>query len=203
MFNIILSLQLSEPSAKEPTTINTTDITSRMDPNEPVLIVCSDITFRELLLNWLVSALVKQKQPPKNILVVTNGPKVCSFLQLHEVKVECLMVPINYLLSHDKSKKIDSSQFNQLLVIRLSLMRVLNYMGYHVMNIDTDAIMLKNPIPILEQYGDSDIIGTYGGEFPQRLFRKWGFVLCMGAILIRSTPATGKDCMSLQIAVII
>ena len=169
-------------------------ITSRMDPNEPVFLVCSDITFRRLLLNWLVSALVKQKQPPRNILVVTNGPKECSFLQLHEVKVECLMVPISDLLSYDKLKKIDSSHFNQLLVIRLALMRILNHMGYQVMNMDTDAIMLKNPIPILEQYRDSDIIGTYGGGFPAHLFHKWGFVLCMGAILIRSTPATGNNC---------
>ena len=177
-------------------------ITSKMDPNEPVLIVCSDITFRELLLNWLVSALVKQKQPPRNILVVTNGPKVCSFLRLHEVKVECLMVPISNILNYNSLKKVDSSHFNQLLVIRLALMRILNYMGYHVMNIDTDAIMLKNPIPILEQYRDSDIIGTYGGEFPQRLFKKWGLVLCMGAIVIRSTPATGNNCMPPQRVVV-
>ena len=171
-------------------------LVSRLDPNEPVFTVCSDITFENLLLNWLVSALVRQKQPPKNILVVTNSLNVCSFLE-PKMKVECLMMSANDLVYDNLKIK----KFNQLLVIRLTLMRILNHMGYQVMNMDADAIMLKNPIPILEQYGDSDIVGTFGGSLPKRLYKKWGLVMCMGAILIRSTPATGETMANIVLVI--
>ena len=167
--------------------INFTAVT--LDPTEPIFIVCVDDNFKEALLNWLIISLssASQNQPPKNILVVTNTPEICSLLEEHEVKVSCLLMSV-YDISINKKISI----FRRLLVIRLSVMRVLNHMGYDVVNMDSDAIMLRNLVPVLKQHGNSDVVGTFGGKRPLQLFQKWGVVVCMGAILIRSSSRTGK-----------
>jgi hypothetical protein len=165
--------------------------TRSFDPSEPVIMVCADTTYINGLLKWLISALVLQNQPPKNVLVVTNRNKVCLYLVSHRVPVKCLKLSADAILTGGGMKQVKGHQFNQLLVIRLSVMRTLNHLGYDVLNMDIDAIMLKNLVPILEQNRDSDIIGTFGGRLPERLFKKWGLVVCMGTVLIRSTSATG------------
>lgn len=166
------------------------NFTQRLEPNETVFMVCSDKTFKEALLNWLVSTLVWLENPP-SILVVSNQAKVCSFLKDQEVPVECLSVSAAALLDQEGMNMVKGHQFRQVLVVRMSVLRILNHLGHNVVNMDTDAIMLRNPIPVLEWNGDSDVVGTYGGKLPPRLFGKWGVVVCMGAVMIRSTPKTG------------
>ena len=173
-----------------------TKFTKKVNPSEPILIACADIKFKEALLNWLISVLVLQKEPPKNILIVTSRASICSLLERHDLSIDCLTLSANDIIFKWKHKlrngrPVKASAFQELLVIRLSVMRVLNHMGYDVINMDSDAIMLKNPIPVLESYKDSDVVGTFGGSLPHGLFRRWGVVVCMGAILIRSTPKTG------------
>ena len=163
-----------------------------VDRSEPIIMVCSDKTFIEGLLNWLIWTFVLQDTPPRNVMVVTNTVEVCSLLEGHWIPVYCLKLSVDSILNKRGVDYIKRNQFRHLLVIRMSVMRILNHLGHHVMNLDLDAIMLKNPIPVLEQNGDSDVVGTYGGRLPERLFRKWGAVACMGTVLIRSTPATGE-----------
>ena len=163
-----------------------------VDRSEPIIMVCSDKTFIEGLLNWLIWTFVLQDTPPRNVMVVTNRVKVCSLIEGHGIPVYCLKLSVDSILNKRGVDDIKGHQFSHLLAIRMSVMRILNHLGHHVMNLDSDAIMLKNPIPVLEQNGDSDVVGTYGGALPYRLFRKWGVVACMGTVLIRSTPATGE-----------
>lgn len=166
------------------------NFTQRLEPNETVFVVCSDKNFKEALLNWLISTLVWLKNPP-SILVVSNQAKVCSFLKDQKVPVDCLSVSAAALLDQKGINIVKGHQFRQVLVVRMSVLRILNHLGHNVVNMDTDAIMLRNPIPVLEWNGDSDVVGTYGGKLPPRLFEKWGVVVCMGAVMIRSTPKTG------------
>ncbi len=71
-------------------------------------------------------------------------------------------------------------------------MRLLNYWGYDVANFDSDAILLKNPLPLFysEEYASSDVIGTFGGSLSGALHNKWGVVVCMVVIFLRSTKQT-------------
>ncbi len=165
---------------------------SRSDPSEPIITLYVDTTFREALLNWLIAVLVRQPQPPKNILVLTDKASLCSFVRHHKLPVACLQLSVYALLNQESIKKIKAHKFNQLLVIRMSVIRILNHFGYDVLNLDSDAILLRNVVPILERNGDSDVVGTFGGGLPKNLHKKWGVVVCMGAVLIRSTPATGR-----------
>ncbi len=168
------------------------DISSKFDKKEPVFVVCSDNLFKEALLNWLISALILQKEAPKNILVVTSNTKICSLLETHKLegRVHCLFIPIKQFVNAVRDLP-PVHEYKFLFVIRLSVLRILNHLGFDVMNMDLDAILLRNPIPVLKWYRDSDVVGTYGGRLPPGLHQRWGIVPCMGAILIRSTPNTG------------
>lgn len=166
--------------------------TRSFDHSEPIVTVCADTAFIDGLLNWLVSTVVLLKQPLKNILVVTNRAKVCSLLESHKLPTKCLKLSADSVLSGEGMNRVKGHQFSQLLVVRMSVMRILNRLGYDVLNLDTDAIVLKNPISVLESNRDSDVVGTFGGQLPKWLFKKWGLVVCMGTVMVRSTPATGE-----------
>ena len=65
-------------------------------------------------------------------------------------------------------------------------------LGFDVALYDTDAIILKNPeLLYYKQYGDSDIIGTYG-HFPQQIMQEWGLAICIGVAVFKSTTHRGK-----------
>ena len=161
------------------------------DRSLPVVTVCADEDFTESLLNWLIAAMVRSGRPllaPSNVLVVTTSKTVCSFLRDHKLPFHCIAASAS---SFHPSKMI---HLCQLLIVRLSVMRILNHLGYDVLNLDTDALVFRDPIPILDPNGDddSDVVGTFGGKCPNKLYKKWGLVVCMGVVLFRSTPSTGE-----------
>jgi len=76
-------------------------------------------------------------------------------------------------------------------VTRLTIIRLLNYWNYSVLLFDSDAIMLRDIQPLLYKFNSSDII-TSAGTFLTKLYKKWNApTMCMGVILIKSSPATG------------
>ena len=125
-----------------------------------VTMVTSNQAYRDVLLNWLLSAIVNAKISLESILVIAMDRPVHSLLKekgLHSVLVtpEALLTPLV------QGKGV----FNQVMMTRLSIIRLLNYWGYDVNNYDTDAILLRNPQPVFESHSESDIIGTFG-KFP-------------------------------------
>ncbi len=166
--------------------------TKTFDPKEPVITVAANSKILDGLVNWLISVLVLQQHPPKNILVVTQNGGVCSLILTRQIPVHCLEVSLQSLRRRANSAWA-------LMFVRMSVQRILNWLGYDLLSLDTDAVMLKNPIPLIEQNWESaDVVGTFGGKFPFELNGKWGFVLCMGTVLIRSTPATGEGWIRLK-----
>ncbi|XP_064402117.1 uncharacterized protein LOC135347921 [Halichondria panicea] len=161
-------------------------------PRSPIVLVATDNKFKTPLLNWLLSATVRQEQPVDNILVLTYSTSFCDFVHSKKVSSKCLAIPPETLTAKGMYEHKKNTGFYQLLVIRVFVMRLLNYWGYDVANFDSDAILLKNPIPLFhsEDYATSDVIGTFGGSLPGALHNKWGVVVCMGAIFLRSTKQT-------------
>ena len=160
-------------------------------PRLPIVLVSSDSDFQDALLNWLISALLRQNDPVSNILVLTYRPSLCVFINSKKI-VNCVSIlpgtlTDDSIFMHERYKGM-----YRLLVIRVFVMRLLTYWGYDVANFDTDAILLKSPIPVLlsQEFSNSDVIGTFGGTLPGALHNKWGVVLCMGAIFMRSTSHT-------------
>jgi len=76
-------------------------------------------------------------------------------------------------------------------IIRVTVMRLLNHWGFDVVIYDGDAIILKNPEPVYSRYRDSDLVGTFGGTWPQTLYKQWGVTVCHGTVVFRSTSRTG------------
>ena len=163
------------------------------DPHSPVTLVSADFAFREVLLNWLIAAKVRPKAQMKYILVLTYEEHFKIFLTERAIPV--LYVPIEAVV--DKTDQAywtgNHKGMRHLLIIRVAVMRLLNYWGYDVANYDADAIILRNPKAVHEMYSDSDLIGQYGGSMPATLLQEWGAVMCMGAVvLMRSSAAIGE-----------
>ena len=102
--------------------------TQQFDRTEPVITVVADKTFLDGLLNWLISVLVLQKPPPKNVLVVTSTDKVCFLITSQKIPVPCMHLAVGSLLNEAGKGKVKGHHFNHLLVMRMCVMRILNSM---------------------------------------------------------------------------
>jgi len=156
----------------------------------PITIVAADSGYVEGVLNWLIGTTLMLKEPMRNVLIVTNDLPLHTFLTCKNITT--LHVPWEDVVLNTPKGPFDflGAGMVQLLVVRVGVIKVLNYWGYDVRNYDADAIVLRNPLHIYEQYPDSDVVGTYGGMMPYDLYSKWGVVLCMGASMFRSTNKT-------------
>ena len=159
----------------------------------PVTIVSSDYSYREILLNWLISALVQVDRPLSNVLVLSLDSSLHALLQ--GKGFACIHVPPEQLLRSVVINRLALTghvAFTQVHILRLTVMRLVNHWGFDVANYDTDAIILKNPEPLYyKQYQDSDFIGSYGHS-PADIKQEWGIAICIGAMMTRSSNNTGK-----------
>ena len=152
--------------------------------SSPVTVVAANYPYRDVVINWLIAARVKVEPPLENILVVSFDSPLQELLQ--RVGIESVQVPPESVLIN--SAYVNA--YDKLLVARVIVLRLINYWGYDVAHYDTDAIILKNPLSLYNKHADSDVVGSTG-TWPFELGKKWGFTLCMGVILFRSTPQTG------------
>ncbi len=164
-------------------------------PDHPIVLVAGDLDFKKPLINWLITATVKQDPPIRNILLLTYSRSFCFFMNSKKYPCKCLVIPPESITAESMYRYkslLTYDSFYQLLIVRIVVLRMVSYWGYDVANFDSDAIILKNPMPLYysKEYADNDIIGTYGGNLPYDLRRKWGVVLCMGCIFIRSGKKT-------------
>ena len=158
----------------------------------PVTIVSSDYSYREILLNWLISALVQVDRQLSNVLVLSLDSSLHALLQ--GKGFACVHVPPEQLLRSVVINRLALTghvAFTQVHILRLTVMRLVNHWGFDAANYDTDAIILKNPEPLYyKQYQDSDFIGSYGHSLLD-IKQEWGIAICIGAMMIRSSNNTG------------
>ena len=153
-------------------------------PSHTVTITLATESFIPNLLNWLISASLVADPPLEYIITVALDKSVYQLLSLNHVPV--ILVPLESLLKPGRSR------INSIWMARFAVIRLLNHWGYNVQQFDTDAVMLRNPKPLYDKYPDSEIVSARG-KLPFELGRgKWGFTVCMGAVLIRSTEKMGK-----------
>ena len=154
----------------------------------PVSIVTADYKFREVLLNWLVAAKTQASPPLTHVIVFSLDQALCELL--NQRRIHCVFVaPSKYLTSKAIASLTKHIVFSEVMVLRLTAMRLINYWGYDAANYDTDAIILKNPESLYLRRADSHLIGSYG-HHPGELSRAWGTTVCCGLFMIRSSPHT-------------
>ena len=151
-----------------------------------VTMVTSNLPYRDVLLNWLISAVVKAGIPLRDILVIAMENPLHMLLQ--ERNVTSILVTPEALLNR---ATLALGTFNQVMMTRLALLRLLNHWGLDVAFYDTDAILLKDPQPVYNRHRSSGIVGVIG-KFPTVLYREWRVTLCTAVMLVRSSKATGN-----------
>ena len=151
-----------------------------------VNVVVANSQYLPNVLNWLIAAWIRAEPPLENVLIFALDEPLHSFLKGKDLP----SVYIN-LWSVIKPNASIEGLYSHIWVVRLTIIRFLNYWGYDVANYDTDAVVLKNMQPLFNKYWDSDVIGS-AGKFPWRLGKKWGQTFCMGMSLFRSNKGTGK-----------
>ena len=157
-----------------------------------VTLVIANNAYRDVLLNWLISAKIVSKPPIENILVVSLDGGLYRLLQSRDIP--SILAPFSTVLN----KKHRFRRFFELIMmLRLAFMRLINRLGYDCAMYDIDAIILKNPQPLYDKWGDRDIVGSRG-QLPRELWRRWGATICIGAVFIRSNPRTGMICSDIK-----
>ncbi|MEN3973716.1 putative nucleotide-diphospho-sugar transferase [Emcibacter sp. SYSU 3D8] len=78
---------------------------------------------------------------------------------------------------------------HSLLVRHMAFFRSFLEQGHDILHTDIDAFWHRAPLPDFAGFDDDIICSTEFG-IPRNLAAKWGFVLCAGFYLARSTPGT-------------
>ena len=160
------------------------DYLTSINPAHSLTITVATKSFIPNLLNWLIAAHRLTEPPIENVLVLAFDKAVFSLLSVR--KIPCVYIPYNSVLK--KLKKGVSMVW----MTRLAVIRLLNHWGFDVLQLDTDAVPLKNPHLVFDGYSDYDVV-TARGVLPFELGRgPWGFTLCMGAALLRGTQKMGR-----------
>lgn len=149
-----------------------------------IIIVTSNSAYKEILLNWLISAVFVASVPLEHILVVTHDEPIWRLME--DRGISSIFVPPSSLFQSSG----DISIFGQIMMTRISVIRLLNHWRFDVAMLDTDALLLKDPWLMFGQFPESDIVASMG-RFPSELSSQWGTCLCVGVILIRNSNRTG------------
>ena len=148
-------------------------------------LLTSNIKYIDVLLNWLISAVVRNNIPIQDILILSLDQKIHNILK--GKKFCSIYVPPSSLFS---PKYKFSKPFEMVMMLRLSLMRIINHFGFDVAMFDTDAIMLKDPKPLFDELHSEDIVGSLG-TIPDDLFAEWKVTICIGVVIVKNSEKTG------------
>ena len=155
--------------------------------------VVADEKAIELLLNWLIMALVRLTEPLQNVVVLGLDVQVCDLL--HPRNISCIYIDPESIIRPSIEIKSFFSRRYLASQIRLLVSRLVNYWGYSLATYDTDALIMKNPQALYDAHQEVTVIAGAANVGPTWAVKKWGFAVCPGAILIRSGSATGCICM--------
>lgn len=158
-----------------------------------VNLVIADKKSIELLLNWLIVALVRLPRRLHNVVILGLDIEVCEILKTRNFR--CIHSDPRSFMRHEQKEK---GRMYRLLSVytapqtRLLAARLVNYWGYSLASYDTDALVLKNPQGLFDRYSEMDVVAGAAIHWPEWANSLWGFSMCLGAVMIRSGPATGR-----------
>ena len=173
------------------------EILTHIPRNQTVSVVTSNYKYREVLLNWLISAKTRLKPPLPFVIALSLDKETCNLLK--KSNIPCIFAPTDaFFTKHEDIAVLKGAIFTEILVLRVTAIRLMNHWGYNVANYDTDALILRNPDSLYSKYQDSDMVASYG-IFPSELKEKWGATMCGGVFMIRSTSHSGEQYKSTYI----
>lgn len=155
-------------------------------PVKQIYLLTSNIKYVDVLLNWLISAVLRSKIPMEHILILSMDDNVHMLLKMRNFS--SVLIKPSFLFPQNITF---AKPFEMVMMLRLTVMRIINHFGFNVVMYDTDAIMLKDPQSVFDSLHDQDMIGTLG-TIPDDLFAEWGVTICIGVVMVKSSMRMGK-----------
>ena len=144
----------------------------------PVNMVFGDSNHTNVVLNWIIAALLRLEPPLHNVMVISLDRPLCNALTAKKLPLACIVVSVECIFV-SSSKQAD---WHGRMMVRQPVLRLINYWGYDVASYDSDAVLLRNPQPLYEERPHVCLLA-----------RKWGFTLCAGTLILRASPSMGKN----------
>lgn len=159
--------------------------------NTVVMVTCS-MSYVDLLLNWLVALQRNTNIPPTEVLVVSVDEELHAMLK--QRALSSVLIKSETMMRSNISYRSHNTPFVHIRVMRLALWRLLNHWGYNVINVDVDAVPLRDLRELFASYPEADMVAQQG--FPGWRYKDFGATMCTGAVLYRSSIAMGKSVVS-------
>ena len=155
-----------------------------------VNMVFGDSQHTNMILNWIIAAMLRLKPPLHNVMVISLDHLLCDTLAAKKLPLTCIVVSVKCIFV--SSIYIGSQLgWKTRMMVRHPVLRLINYWGYDVANYDSDAVLLRNPQPLYDERPQASVLAS-SSNWPYAMATEWGFVICAAAIVLRSSPSTGK-----------
>ena len=155
-----------------------------------ISLVVADGKCIELLLNWLIVAMVRLSDPLHNVVVLGLDEEVCEMLKPR--RITCVFSdPDSFMRTGYVNWFVKFLPVYTAPQTRLMVARLVNYWGYSFASYDTDALVIRNPQVLYDAYSDADVVAGAAMHWPEWATQLWGFSMCLGAFMMRSGEATG------------
>ena len=190
---ILLSLFLSLKPLRELVEMHwmkdLTDILSKKSSKQVILLIVEKEYYASLL-NWLVAFEMNTNNLKlDDILIISLDERICNILK-DKADLSTVCLRFDQIIYHYNI--LYSTKYLHtwdIIIVRMALVQHLNHWGYNVLVIDLDAIILKDPFPLLDKYPDADIITSYSITSVHPNIRGIFF----GFILLKSTEKNRLD----------
>ena len=146
-----------------------------------------DSEHTNLVLNWIIAALLRLEPSLHNVMVISLDRLLCDTLAAKKLPLTCIVVSVECIFV---SSGQHANWFGRL-KLRQPVLGLINYWGYEVAAYDSDAVLLHNPQPLYEEWRHMSVLAS-SGTYPGELSRMWGFTLRAGALILRASPSVGK-----------
>ncbi|XP_065893028.1 uncharacterized protein [Dysidea avara] len=141
------------------------------------------------LINWLGHTRHHATSMLENLIIVSLDDK--SHYTLLRKGIFSALVQVREVVKSLPSSEDDYSHAE--MITRFTLLRILNYWGYDVIQMDSDVIFRKDIQPILDHFNDTadttDLVTSTLKDncAPTNVYKTWKFCISLGFLLIRDT----------------
>ena len=148
------------------------------------LVACNNAYYGSLM-NWMAGMQQSTNMSVFGVLVLAFDRELHAKLQ--ERNLASVYVEMDSLFRYPDDHPVT----NQIQMMRWTTARIVNNFGYDVLLTDIDALFVRDPTPLFNQYATSHIIAQQG-KHPKELYLVWNATLCTGMALFRASPITGE-----------
>ncbi len=105
-------------------------------------------------------------------------------------RCECGVLDVSAYFRFDEHGRLDRASGNNLWILRVLVLREILMLGYDVVSLDVDAIVVGDLDGMLRSFPEADIVAQMDYSVPVDVARRFGFILCCGVMAFHSNQRT-------------